>query len=44
MVTTGRSITPSSPGAGFTEAAAAELMARQGLLVDLAALDAGLSA
>lgn len=30
--------------AGFTEAAAAELTARQGLLVDLATLDAGLSA
>ncbi|MBK8986422.1 MAG: ATP-binding protein [Chloroflexi bacterium] len=30
--------------AGFTAAAAAELTARQGLLVDLAALDAGLSA
>jgi uncharacterized protein len=30
--------------AGFSEAAAAELTARQGLLVDLAALDAVLSA
>ena len=30
--------------AGFTNAAAAELAARQGLVVDLAALDAALSA
>ncbi len=30
--------------AGFTEAVAAELTARQGLLVDVATLDAGLSA
>ena len=29
--------------AGFTEAAAAEMQARQGLLVDLALLDQGLS-